>query len=845
MAFTEGEGPCTGPVKVDEFCDDLIDDIDAAFREFALLSKSAKEMHAFLNAAGGSFDCDDISGIAWLAAMLKMMGFSSAFVASVFEYVDTYSESIDLAVFDFCGEDVVETLYNLYFKSWTERASVFPAGGKGLPPSPGPPEPPSSPPVPIGPAPEPIGPTAPLDLGKLLFPGDGASGAGEEDGENGDGSSEELHGPPAPEVQGPSLPPHLQGKPSWVIYGESLLHDLARARGGRQAGGIVPPIRTGAKSGDRSVERGSGGTAAAPVLPPVPERPPSKPPAGDAPALPGSATAPGRPGRVRPGSGVIKRAITDSEACGCRDKTLERCCEKGESKRKRGLDVDDLLRLAVEYTERRAEGPPVEDLPYGSGFGDLGAGLSDGEDQDGIWMDESGSPLDLYWALKADSERPLTDAELVGEDAEIASKKDFVEQLRWMRNLIERRQEYIAAGVNVDSAGTFLGLLHSAYPDAFMALVQNHYHTLSADADVVWSKYKNDREFDIAKRAEYLTAVKRAELWEVRQKLARLGPAEGSGFTRLELIHEDQKVSARERFRFIGSNELGDTPERLRERESNLVRELKGRVEQAELDGDYSSGEPEDPVTWWEAALPLYGTFRLAVSGQFGMAIVSGALDIVTFVVPFARAGLFSAQAFREIGSATASALRGLPGALASGAARVGTGAATAGRAFRAGRIGVHARRRLARRFSVAANRPGRAMKLPATDKRLLGTRDLGYTTKDGRIFLNPELSWADRVLTLRHESVHRFFSPKGIGPISRFRQNFGEAAYFKSQLIRYTEEALAEGYATRSLMQGLRFPFTPGYDITALGLALEGSMFGGVVVGASYLGYIIGDGSK
>ena len=53
---------------------------------------------------------------------------------------------------------------------------------------------------------------------------------------------------------------------------------------------------------------------------------------------------------------------------------------------------------------------------------------------------------------------------------------------------------------------------------------------------------------------------------------------------------------------------------------------------------------------------------------------------------------------------------------------------------------------------------------------------------------------------------------------------------YGKSGLYRYTEEALAEGYATRSVARGLAFPIANGY-VSAPRIAAE-------TVGAAAAGY-------
>jgi hypothetical protein len=138
-----------------------------------------------------------------------------------------------------------------------------------------------------------------------------------------------------------------------------------------------------------------------------------------------------------------------------------------------------------------------------------------------------------------------------------------------------------------------------------------------------------------------------------------------------------------------------------------------------------------------------------------------------------------------------------------------------------------------------------RALTLPATDTSLAGTRTLGYTTPSGDVFLQPGLSRAEQISTLQHESVHAFFSPSGNGPLATFRQNLGQWGYDNSQLLRYSEEAMAETYGSGSLLQGLRHPLVNGYGITPGGLLLEGGVVGGGLFGAGYLGYQIGGGGR
>jgi hypothetical protein len=137
-----------------------------------------------------------------------------------------------------------------------------------------------------------------------------------------------------------------------------------------------------------------------------------------------------------------------------------------------------------------------------------------------------------------------------------------------------------------------------------------------------------------------------------------------------------------------------------------------------------------------------------------------------------------------------------------------------------------------------------RALKLPATDASLIGTTKLGYTTPQGNVFLRPGLTRAEQAYVLRHEGVHVFFTPKGSGPLATFRQNLGQFGYDNFQLLRFTEEAIAETHASGSLLQGLRHPLVNPYGITPGGLLMEGGVVGGGLFGAGYLGYQSGGGN-
>jgi hypothetical protein len=61
---------------------------------------------------------------------------------------------------------------------------------------------------------------------------------------------------------------------------------------------------------------------------------------------------------------------------------------------------------------------------------------------------------------------------------------------------------------------------------------------------------------------------------------------------------------------------------------------------------------------------------------------------------------------------------------------------------------------------------------------------------------------------------------------------------YENSHLARYTEEAAAETYATRSLGQGLRHPFHSDYRISRAQLAAEGTVVAAGTAAAGYGAY-------
>lgn len=70
----------------------------------------------------------------------------------------------------------------------------------------------------------------------------------------------------------------------------------------------------------------------------------------------------------------------------------------------------------------------------------------------------------------------------------------------------------------------------------------------------------------------------------------------------------------------------------------------------------------------------------------------------------------------------------------------------------------------------------------------------VGKTTAYGVISVARNQSLSEQRVTLFHELVHRYFSPR-VGPFRKLRAEIRISAYGRSALLRYLEEALAEGY--------------------------------------------------
>ncbi len=112
-----------------------------------------------------------------------------------------------------------------------------------------------------------------------------------------------------------------------------------------------------------------------------------------------------------------------------------------------------------------------------------------------------------------------------------------------------------------------------------------------------------------------------------------------------------------------------------------------------------------------------------------------------------------------------------------------------------------------------------------------------GETDAFGKITIQRGLAGNALDETVLHESVHRFFSPTS-GPFKELRGNLLEYGYNKSDFLRYTEEAIAEGFATGSIRKGLAFPLKNGYDVTITRVVAEAGGYIATVGGTSYAVY-------
>lgn len=130
----------------------------------------------------------------------------------------------------------------------------------------------------------------------------------------------------------------------------------------------------------------------------------------------------------------------------------------------------------------------------------------------------------------------------------------------------------------------------------------------------------------------------------------------------------------------------------------------------------------------------------------------------------------------------------------------------------------------------------GNQLRLSRPDSIASGS--LGETSAYGVITVARNQTLTEQRITLLHELVHRFFSPR-TGPLRKLRAELSMSAYSRSALLRYMEEALAEGYAQLRVhglalaISALRFPLQAGY-VTVSMLLKEGKAIGTIMLGGT-----------
>ena len=135
-----------------------------------------------------------------------------------------------------------------------------------------------------------------------------------------------------------------------------------------------------------------------------------------------------------------------------------------------------------------------------------------------------------------------------------------------------------------------------------------------------------------------------------------------------------------------------------------------------------------------------------------------------------------------------------------------------------------------------AAPAPGNQLRV--TRPAHLPSGASGETTAYGAIAIARNQSLTEQRIALFHELVHRYFSPR-TGPLRQIRAEIRMVGYSRSALLRYLEEALAEGYGQLRVhglahaLRAYRFPLDGGY-VTIAQLAAEGHAMGTITLGGT-----------
>lgn len=111
----------------------------------------------------------------------------------------------------------------------------------------------------------------------------------------------------------------------------------------------------------------------------------------------------------------------------------------------------------------------------------------------------------------------------------------------------------------------------------------------------------------------------------------------------------------------------------------------------------------------------------------------------------------------------------------------------------------------------------------------------LGTTSAYGDIEISLAQSASEQKVSLFHELVHRFFSPRAAA-LRQLRAELAWKMYERSAFLRYLEEALAEGWGQLrangllSSLKAIYFPLTNGY-VNLSQIAVEGNLIGTIML--------------
>jgi hypothetical protein len=135
-----------------------------------------------------------------------------------------------------------------------------------------------------------------------------------------------------------------------------------------------------------------------------------------------------------------------------------------------------------------------------------------------------------------------------------------------------------------------------------------------------------------------------------------------------------------------------------------------------------------------------------------------------------------------------------------------------------------------------ADTQAGRLWRRPTTNLDASMAAGTGETSWLGDMRISTAGTAAEQQLARVHELVHAFLRPR-LRVLRTFRARLAASSYWKSALLQYLEEAMAEAIAQlrvnglSGVLTGIRFPIANGY-ITIQQLVCEGAEIGTILAG-------------